>query len=87
MNSREQFEQRFPVPDDVCFDGVKYKTKKWFNHSLVEADEYQGKWEAWHASRSDLTVRLPNWCFQGLTDKEEIIARLNEVGISVTGAD
>lgn len=59
MNSRQQFEERFPVPFNAEWsdEHQRYVWNKKSN-SLTAAMEHSKIWDAWQASRQSLVVEL-----------------------------
>ncbi|EMV7745819.1 hypothetical protein [Pseudomonas aeruginosa] len=61
---REEFEDRFPIPEEIEWRNTDYFPVQTDNvHAYVAlagvADRYTSMWQAWKASRAALRVRLP----------------------------
>lgn len=62
MNSREQFEQAFPVPSNIRWS-EEYQSYGYIvrnSPNLTQVHRYRSMWNAWQASRQALTVSLPS---------------------------
>lgn len=59
--SREQFEQRYPVPEGACWNAEEGRYVL-FHLKLCTAAKYERfveHWVCWHASREAVVVELP----------------------------
>ncbi|MFG8976773.1 hypothetical protein ACM7EA_28600 [Pseudomonas aeruginosa] len=61
---REEFEDRFPIPEEIEWRNTDYFPVQTDNvHAYVAlagvADRYTSMWQAWKASRAALRVELP----------------------------
>lgn len=61
---REEFEDRFPIPEEIEWRNTDYFPVQTDNvHAYVAlagvADRYTSMWKAWQASRAALRVELP----------------------------
>ncbi|MFG9198635.1 hypothetical protein ACEPX9_00765 [Pseudomonas aeruginosa] len=61
---REEFEDRFPIPEGIAWRNTDYFPVQTNNvHAYVAlagvAAQYTSMWEAWQASRAALRVELP----------------------------
>ncbi|HFH3936372.1 hypothetical protein [Pseudomonas aeruginosa] len=61
---REEFEDRFPIPEGIAWRNTDYFPVQTNNvHEYVAlagvAAQYTSMWEAWQASRAALRVELP----------------------------
>ncbi|MGS6394307.1 hypothetical protein ACVG01_17155 [Pseudomonas aeruginosa] len=61
---REEFEDRFPIPEEIEWRNTDYFPVQTDNvHAYVAlagvADRYTSMWKAWQASRAALRVLLP----------------------------
>ena len=76
---REEFEDRFPIPDGIEWRNTDYfPMQTEYVHVYValagSAARYSAMWEAWQASRAALKVELPAgkpW-FAAVTEEEEL---------------
>ncbi|MEC6384966.1 hypothetical protein [Pseudomonas aeruginosa] len=62
---REEFEDRFPIPEEIEWRNTDYFPVQTDNvHAYVAlagvADRYTSMWQAWKASRAALRVELPD---------------------------
>ncbi|HHM8951323.1 TPA: hypothetical protein ACRNDK_005581 [Pseudomonas aeruginosa] len=62
---REEFEDRFPIPEEIEWRNTDYFPVQTDNvHAYVAlagvADRYTSMWQAWQASRAALRVVLPD---------------------------
>lgn len=57
---REDFEARFPTPEDVVWAGNEYRfVGKTPSQGMIYFIEFNSKWEGWQASRESLVIELP----------------------------
>ncbi|MCR3784602.1 hypothetical protein NAG18_05155 [Pseudomonas aeruginosa] len=76
---REEFEDRFPIPEEIEWRNTDYFPVQTDNvHAYVAlagvAARYTSMWQAWKASRAALRVELPAgkpW-FVAVTEEEEL---------------
>lgn len=85
MDSRKQFEERFPVPfnADWSDEHQRYVWNKESN-SLTAAMEHSKLWESWQASRESLEVDLgsmTNNGYEGFYPANQIKRALRDSGI------
>ena len=61
MNSREQFEQTFPVPSNIRWseEHQSYGFIRRKGNDISQVHRYRSMWNAWQASRETLLVELP----------------------------